>query len=282
MPSFNSLGGILLVIGISLLGSTAQAQSSGAGQTVSVNGMEMYYEVHGQGEPLVLLHGFLRSGVQWRQLPETFAVEYQVIVPDLRGHGRSTNPSNEFTHKQAALDVFALLDHLSVDEFQAMGISSGGMTLLHMATNQPERVDAMVLIGATSCFPDNDRAIKRAIDPETESEDDWALMRRFHVRGDDQIRALWRQFRDLADNYDDVNFTPPYLSTITARTLIVHGDRDPFFPVNIPVQEYEVIPNSYLWLVPNGGHVPIFDTGVTTNYFTATALAFLRGEWEPQ
>ncbi len=280
MPSLNRLGGILVVIGISLLGSTAQAQSSGAGQTVSVNGMEMYYEIHGQGEPLVLLHGFFNSGAQWRQLPEILAAEYQVIVPDLRGHGRSTNPSNELTHKQAASDVFALLDHLSVDEFQAMGISSGGMTLLHMATSQPERVDAMILIGATSYFPAEDRAIKRAIDPETQPLS--ANMRRRHVHGDDQIRALWRQFRDSADNYDDMNFTPPYLSTITARTLIVHGDRDQYFPVNIPVDEYEAIPHSYLWIVPNGPHIPIFETGATTDYFTATALAFLRGEWEPQ
>ena len=93
-------------------------------------------------------------------------------------------------------------------------------------------------------------------------------------------RALWTQFRDLADNYEDMNFTAPYLSTITARTLIVHGDRDQFFPVNIPVEEYEAIPHSYLWIVPNGGHVPIF--GGIAGYFTATTLAFLRGDWERQ
>ncbi len=278
MPSLNRLVSILLVIGIPLLGSTAWAQSSGAGQTVSVNGMEMYYEIHGQGEPLVLLHRFLSSGVQWAPFRDTFAAEYRVIVPDLRGHGRSTNPSNEITHKQAALDVFALLDHLSVDQFHAMGIGSGGMTLLHMATSQPERVGAMVLIGAASYSPEQNRAILRATDPETQPEDEWARMRRLHVRGDDQIRALWTQFRNLADDYDDVNFTAPYLSTITARTLIVHGDRDQFFPVSIPVEEYEAIPNSYLWIVPNGAHVPIF--GATSDYFTATTLAFLRGEWE--
>ena len=203
-----------------------------------------------------------------------------MIVPDFRGHGRSTNPSNEFTHKQAALDVFALLDHLAVNEFTAMGISSGGMTLLHMATMQPSRVEAMVLIGATSYFPEEDRALKRAVDPDAQPEEEWARMRQVHVLGDDQIRALWTQFRDLGDNYDDVNFTAPYLSTITARTLLVHGDRDEFFPVSIPVGAYEAIPKSYLWIVPNGGHVPIFDTN--TDYFTTTALSFLRGEWDTQ
>ena len=57
----------------------------------------------------------------------------------------------------------------------------------------------------------------------------------------------------------DMNFTGPYLSTITARTLIVHGDRDDFFPVEIPLQMYRSIPSAALWIIPNGTHVPIYD-----------------------
>ena len=58
-----------------------------------------------------------------------------------------------------------------------------------------------------------------------------------------------------------MNFTAPLLSTIKAKTLIIHGDRDNFFPVNIPVEMYNAIPDAYLWIVPNGVHVPIFDLG---------------------
>jgi hypothetical protein len=97
-------------------------------------------------------------------------------------------------------------------------------------------------------------------------------MRRVHKHGDEQIRALRQQFHDFKDSYDDMNFTGPYLSTITARTLIVHGDRDEFFPVSIPVEMYRSIPNAALWIVPSGGHVPIFDPKVP---FVATALDFL-------
>ncbi|MHB0960495.1 MAG: alpha/beta fold hydrolase [Pirellulaceae bacterium] len=68
-----------------------------------------------------------------------------MIIPDLRGHGRSTNPTNKFTHRQSALDVCALLDELKIDKFGGMGISTGGMTLIHMATQQPERAEAIVL-----------------------------------------------------------------------------------------------------------------------------------------
>ena len=71
-----------------------------------------------------------------------------------------------------------------------------------------------------------------------------------------------------------MNFTRPYLSTVSARTLIVHGDRDQFFPVEIPLEMYRSIPNAQLWIIPQGGHVPIFDPLVP---FAPTALRFLNG-----
>ena len=78
-----------------------------------------------------------------------------------------------------------------------------------------------------------------------------------------------------------MNFTPPYLSTITARTLIVHGDRDPFFPVSIPVEMYRAIPHAYLWVIPNGGHWPdrVF-AEPHADAFAKTALEFQSGDWE--
>src|SRR5262245_51995602 len=100
-----------------LVGTAAPAQETApaAGKPVDLNGMQMYYGTHGAGEPLVLLHGFGGSGSSaWGRFIPELAKSYQVIVPDLRGHGRSTNPANQFTHRQAALDVFALLDQLGV------------------------------------------------------------------------------------------------------------------------------------------------------------------------
>jgi len=83
--------------------------------------------------------------------------------------------------------------------------------------------------------------------------------------------------RAFADSYDDVNFTPPYLSTITADTLIVFGDRDPLYPVSMALELHRAIPRSYLWVVPNGAHGPVF--GDAASRFSNTALGFLRGEW---
>lgn len=247
------------------------------GHTASVNGIEMYYEISGSGPPLVLLHGFGGSGQNWSDLRDQYTKEYRVIVPDLRGHGRSTNPANQFTHRQSALDVYALLDKLEIRQFKAMGISTGGMTLIHMATQQPARAEAMVLIGATIYFPEQARVIMRRSTAESMTPQDWEQMRRVHKHGDEQIRALRNEFHNFKDSYDDMNFTPPYLATITARTLIVEGDRDQFFPVAIPVEMYRSIPHSYLWIVPNGGHVSI---GEHAAEFTRTTLAFLRGDWD--
>jgi pimeloyl-ACP methyl ester carboxylesterase len=242
------------------------------GKTAAINDMQMYYETHGEGEPLVLLHAFGGSGQIWSPFISQLSQQFRLIVADLRGHGRSTNPSHQFTHRQAARDIFALLDQLGIRKFRAMGISTGGMTLIHMATQQPARVEAMVLIGSTIYFPETARAIMCNSTIENLTPEDYEQRRQIHKHGDEQIRELQRIFYGFKDSYDDMNFTGPYLSTITARSLIVHGDRDPFFPVNIPVEMYRSIPNSALWIIPNGGHVPIHDANVP---FVTTALEFL-------
>lgn len=245
------------------------------GATVQINGFEMYYEITGEGEPLVLLHGFFASGqAEWGPMVGDLSKDFELIIPDLRGHGSSTNPSGAFTHRQAALDVFALLDHLDLDRVKAVGSSTGGMTLLHMATQQPDRIIAMVIHSSTIYFPDQAREMMKNIDPSNIPDERMKELREQHKHGDDQIVALMTQFNAFKDNYDDMNFTAPYLSTITARTLIVHGDRDAFFPARIGLEMYEGIPDSYLWVVPNAGH----DAGIQRDpqLFIRTTTAFLK------
>lgn len=249
-----------------------------AGQTVTINGMQMYYVVHGRGEPLLLLHGFTGSSSDWAMFTPELLKEYQLIIPDLRGHGRSTNPLLEFTFRQAALDVFALLDHLGIEQFKAIGVSGGGNALLHMATKQPDHIKAMVLVSATSYFPAQAREVMRQFRIEDRTDEEWQFMRQSHKHGEEQIRALWMHGLGFKDSYDDMNFTAPYLSTITARTLIVYGDRDPLYPVQIALEMYMAIPHSYLWIIPNAGHVPIY--GDLRAPFTNTVLSFLHGKWQ--
>jgi pimeloyl-ACP methyl ester carboxylesterase len=169
--------------------------------------------------------------------------------------------------------MFELLDRLGVDRFQAIGMSAGANTLLHMATQQPARVEAMIHVSGTPRFPDQARAIMRTTTEESRSQAEWNDMRERHRLGEDQIRALWRHVQAFADDRDDMDFTAKKLSAITARTLIVHGDRDPLYPVEQAVELFRGIRNASLWVVPDGGHGPIF--GEQAAPFVRTAAAFL-------
>ena len=244
--------------------------------TIDVHGFQLYYEDRGEGAPLLLLHGGTGIGRDWQHVFTTGdPAGYRLIVPDLRGHGRSTNPSGQFTFRELAKDIFALLDHLGIRRVNAIGMSAGAKTLLHAATQQPDRVDAMVLVSATPYFPAPARLAMAQLSVDTLSDAEWTTLRQRHVHGDEQIRMLYAQMRGLKDSTDDMAFTPPLLATIAARTLIVHGDRDPLYPVEMAMELYRSIPTAALWVVPNGGHGPIF--GERAAPFTATALAYLSG-----
>jgi len=237
--------------------------------------VQLHYERRGRGEPLILLHGFSGSSLDWGPLAAEWSAEFDVIMPDLRGHGRSANPMSEFRHDTAAVDVLALLDKLGVTACRALGVSCGGNVLLHMATRQPHRVKAMVLVSATTHFPDQARAIMRNYSFDLLPEEEQAKMRRRHPGGQAQIDKLFGQARAFAESYDDLNFSAAGLAKIKASTLIVQGDCDPFYPVRISMDMAAAIPQSSLWIVPGGGHGPI--GGERWPEFVKTALAFLRG-----
>ncbi len=145
-----------------------------------------------------------------------------------------------------------------------------------MATLQPARVTALIAISAPAAFPEQARAIQRVYSQAMLSDADLAMMRQRHRRTG-QIDVLFAQVHAFADG-DDPNFTPQQLATITADTLIVFGDRDPLYPVSLAVELRQAIPRSWLWVVPNGGHGPVF--GGHAPLFVETALAFFAGDYQ--
>jgi len=242
--------------------------------TTAINDIELFYETDGAGKPLLLLHGGGGCHEDWAYAGrDGFLRDHMLILPDARGHGRSTNPQRTITHRQCAADTLALLDHLGVSRCKAIGLSMGANILLHMATIQPERIEAMVLVSATMYFPEQARVIMRQVAVESQPPQEWETMRRRHKRGDNQILALWEWQHGMKDSYDDMDFTAHVLGQIKASTLIVYGDRDFLYPVEMAVEMYRAIPRSALWVVPNGGHGPVFHDAVPQ--FVRTALAFL-------
>jgi pimeloyl-ACP methyl ester carboxylesterase len=244
---------------------------------VEVEGIEIYYRFRGDGEPLLLLHGFTGAGTDWRWVFDEPPNGYKLLEVDLRGHGRSTNSSQNFTFRQCAKDVIALLCELNLNSIKAIGLSGGGQTLLHIATSEPEFIDSMILVSAGHYFPDAARQYMAASTIESKSDADWQEMRQRHLHGDAQILSLWSIGQSLKDSYEDVNFNTSTLSQIVAKTLLVFGDRDPLYPIEIPIEMYKSIPDCYLWIVPNGGHNPIF--GAVAPIFRKNAISFLNNEW---
>lgn len=247
------------------------------GQTIEVEVENATLSVHtrGEGPPLVLLHGFTGCREDWVHLFEmdALAASHRLVMPDARAHGHSTGAPETFSHRRCAQDLIAILDALSIEQCRAIGLSLGGNTLLHAATRAPDRISKMVTIAAPSYFPEQARTIMRSFSEDTRSPEEWEVMRARHPRGDDQIRALWTIARGFAEHHDDMAFTPPLLATIRARTLIVTGDRDPLYPIEIFVEQYRAIPDATLCVLPSGGHEAVF--GPAKDFFVKTALDFL-------
>lgn len=244
-----------------------------AGRIATLNDTQIYFEVYGSGEPVLLLHGFSGSSQDWTKLVNAWSGQFQLIIPDLRGHGRSSILLKAFRHQDAALDMLALLDYLRLGACKGVGVSAGGNVLLHLATMQPDRIRAMVLVSATPYYPAQARPIMRDY-AKCVPEQHWEVLRRAHPGGNAQIKALLASTGAFADSYDDLSFTPPHLATIKARTLIVQGDRDPFYPVELSVEMAKAIPHSSLWVMPNAGHAPI--GGERWSEFVKAAETFLR------
>lgn len=109
----------LIFILLLITSSGGQAQN---GKFIETNGVKLYYEIHGTGEVLLLLHGNTMTHDMWTPWLDDLSKNYKVITVDMRGHGQSNNPTNTFSHKESAIDFYGLLDKLEVDEFKAMGL----------------------------------------------------------------------------------------------------------------------------------------------------------------
>ncbi|MEO9891351.1 alpha/beta hydrolase [Aurantibacter sp.] len=267
---------VILVISIFLF----QELLAQEGNYAEVNGVKLYYEIQGEGEPLVLLHGNTMTIDMWKPWLDDLSKSNKVITVDLRGHGKSTNPTDIISHREHALDIYGLLEELEIEKFSAMGFSSGGMTLINMATMQTNRIQSLVLIGAAPYFTEETREYMQKLTYEyvTVNNKDWMeYMRNFQPGGEKQIRRLLKVYTDGASNYNDMNFTPPYLSTISCSTLIINGDQDIICPMEIPMVLHESIPNSNLWIIPKFGHsIPQFGTELG-DLFLSTITNFMAG-----
>lgn len=248
------------------------------GHFAEVNGTRIYYEDRGEGEPLFLLHGFFGTTSRWDPYVDNLATQYRVIAWDMRGHGRSSMPnSSDSFHEDVARDLLGLMDQLHITRAKALGASTGAVALLHAATLEPDRFEAVALVGAFIYRDLKAREHqKRASfldEPEVAQQ-----LRQSH--GEDTLQQLARQFRRFATLYGDPAFTPDILATISARTLIIEGDNDPYASVSQAVEMFNAIPHSHLWIVPNGGHLPHLIPSNRDDFLRRVTEFLDGGQWE--
>jgi len=124
------------------------SDTAGPGRYAAVNGLELYYEVHGDGRPLVLIHGGLGSGEMFGPVLPAFADHHQVVLVDLQGHGRTADIDRPLDVRLMADDVAALVDHLGLGQVDLVGYSLGGGVALQTAVRHPEKVRRAVVTSA--------------------------------------------------------------------------------------------------------------------------------------
>ena len=123
-------------------------QTQGTGQYADVNGISLYYETHGTGRPLILLHGGLGSGEMFGPILPALTQEHQVILVDLQGHGRRADIDRPLDIRLMADDIAALIEHLGLEKPDVMGYSLGGGVALMTAVRHPELVRRVVVVSA--------------------------------------------------------------------------------------------------------------------------------------
>ncbi len=266
---------LLLLSAIFLNNTTfAQLPVKNNGRFADINNAQIYYEEYGKGEPLFLLHGFLNTAQNWSNFINEYSKNYRVIVWDMRGHGRSTNPGDakDFKHEQAAMDLLELMKKLNIDKTKAIGHSSGAITILYASIISPEKFEAIIPVAAQHHFSDPVREwIRSKIWEKYFDQDELDSL---HGRKKSEI--LKRQFYDFGRLKGDPSISGEQLQKITARTLVIHGDND-FVPVSQAWEIYKSLPRAHIWISPNTGHMPHFGPGNDSDFIRRT-LDFLKGE----
>ncbi|MFL5727435.1 MAG: alpha/beta fold hydrolase [Chloroflexota bacterium] len=257
--------------------------------TVHANGLEIAYETHGAGPPLVLLHGATSIGREdfAAQIP-LFSKRFQLILPDARGHGRTRWDARQgFQYDWLVEDLAGFTETVGLETFHLLGFSMGAMTALQFATSLPDRLRTLVVVGISPQREPRASVARRLMDPRRADVDDpdWAVvLARRHDEG--QGVGAWRTLLPAiaADVAVQPLLTPAELHAIDAPAMIVCGDRDPFVPIGHAWELQRQLPDARLFVAPGSGHEvmvqrpALFNEALAGFYRTTEAAATARAE----
>jgi len=263
--------------------------TKGTGQYAEVNGINLYYETHGSGRPLILLHGGLGSGEMFGPVLPQLAERHQVVTVDLQGHGRTADIDRPLDAALMAGDIAALIDHLQLAKPDVVGYSLGGGVAFHTAAKYPTKVGRLVMVSA-NIRPDAIYAEMRAQQGQVNAaavefmKDTpmYQLYQRVAPRPQDFPRLLDKIGEAMSKDFD---YTEE-VRGLQVPTLVVAADGD-MAPPSHYVEVFKLLDGGLRdggWMGegrPKGGHALAILPGLThynifsSPLFASATLAFL-------
>lgn len=246
---------------------------------LAINALNMYYEIHGSGEPLVLLHGG-GSGINTtfgRILPE-LAKSHKIIAFEQQGHGHTADLDRPFSLEQMAKDTAAALDQLGITTANFFGFSNGGHVALHLALTHPEKITRLVL---ASTFFNTAGVIPELINA-------WATK----VQAEDMPETLRNDYLRVAPNPDNLqshveksqammrsfnNIPSQKIESIKKPTLIMAGDRDVIVPEHV-LEMSRLISGARLVILPgeHGSYLGELSTPVVQSSLPQVSVSLIN------
>lgn len=260
-----------LLTGGAIASDPSYGSNTEVGNYLEVNGINLYYEVYGEGEPLVLIHGSGQSIADMAHQIRHFSTDYRVVVADSRAHGRSGMTNEQMTYKIMAQDWVALINHLKLPPVRLVGWSDGGNISLEIARTHPNSVDRVAVMGA-NLSPDRSAVQSWAVD--------WVLD--FSQEIDAKIaagdteqnwQALQQQFYLLRELPD---MSLEELASIEAPVLVMAGDQD-IIRGEHTLLIYQTLPRAHLAIFPGETH---FTPATDPALFNATVERFMSRAYE--
>lgn len=237
--------------------------------TIKLNNCIFYYEITGEGEPLLFLHGLGSSGRDWEKQVPYFAKSYQAITFDIRGHGRSEKPAGPYSIPLFAADVAAFIEALNLAPVHVVGISMGGMITFQLAVDRPELIHTMIIVNSGS------ELILRTFKERLAIWQRFLIVRMMGMRKMGEVLAgrlfpqpenahLHQLFADRWAENDKRAYldamrallgwtVTEHLGKINCPTLVVAADQD-YTPVSHKEAYVSLLPNAQLVVVENAHH----------------------------
>lgn len=274
------------------MGTDGATTARGTGAYAAVNGIDLYYETHGAGRPLILLHGGLGSGEMFGPILPTLAARHRVIAVDLQGHGRTADIDRPLDVRLMAGDIAALIDHLGLERPDVVGYSLGGGVAFFTAATYPARVGKLVM-ASTNIRPDAIYAEMRQQQGQVSAAAEEFMRETPMYRRYQRVAPRPRDFGRLLDKIGaamsvDFDFSAE-VRGLRVPTLIVCADADTAPPSHY-VEVFGLLDGGLRdggWLGesrPQGGHALAILPGLTHyNIFASPLLAaavldFLDGQ----